>query len=159
MLGDVFRLRMPGRQLSPERGAMLTKMNKPLLMKEQQLHGPFLDLTTSTIWRQTGIRIDGWLCDLLQNIYAQGRGLTNRHVCVGVASEMMTICFAGNRLSERKEGADKQWLLPFVVLCLFWLYRSRPVQLQEAFIMSLAKGGKSQYSKNKNGSETWGAFE
>lgn len=71
---------------------------------------------------------------------------------------MMTICFAGNRLSERKEGADKQWLLPFLVFGLFWLYRSRPVQLQEAFIMSLAIGGKSQYSKNKNGFETWGGL-
>lgn len=30
------------------------------------------------------------------------------------------------------------------------------MQLQEAFIMSLAKGVKSQYSKNKNGFETWG---
>lgn len=150
---------MPGWQLSPERGGVLTEMNKPPVMNEQQLHGPFLDLTTSTKWRQTGIRIDGWLCDLLQNIYAQGRGLTSRHVCVGAASEIMTICFVGNGLSERKESADKQWLLPFVVFCLFQLYRSRPVQLQEAFIMSLAKGGKSQYSKNKNGFETWGGLQ
>lgn len=150
---------MPGWQLSPKRSGMLTEMNKPPLMNEQQLHSPFLDLTTSTIWRQTGNRIDGWLRDLLQNIYAQGRGLANQHGCVSVSSEMMTSCFAGNRLSERKEGADKQWLLPFVVFCLFWLYRSGPAQLQEAFIMSLAKGGKSQYSKNKNGFETWGAFE
>lgn len=50
----------------------------------------------------------------------------------------------------------------FFCLAVFYLhilYRSRSQQLQEAFIMSLARGEKSQYSKNKNGFETWGAFK
>lgn len=61
--------------------------------------------------------------DLLQNISAQGRGLAVRHLCVGVSPEMMTVFFVGT-LSERKDCADKQWLLPFAVFCLHTPYRS-----------------------------------
>lgn len=45
------------------------------------------------------------------------------------------------------------------MFCLHIRYSSGSLQLQEAFIMSLARGGKRQYSENKNGSETWGAFQ
>lgn len=54
---------------------------------------------------------------------------------------------------------DKQLSFPSAVFCLHILYRSRSQQLQEAFIMYLAGSWKSQYSKNKNGFETWGAFK
>lgn len=43
--------------MSPERGGVLTERNKDPLMNEQQLHSPFLPLTTSAIRRQTGHRI------------------------------------------------------------------------------------------------------
>lgn len=72
----------------------------------------------------------------------------------------MTMFFVGISRSERekKSCADKQWLLSCAVFCLHKLHRSGSQQLQEAFIMSLARGGKSQYSKNKNGFETWGGL-
>lgn len=123
-------------------------------MNEQRLHGPFLPLTTSAIRGQTGSRIGGRLCGALQNVYAQGRGLAR----VGAAPQMMAAFFVGSGSSERKERAERQLLAVAVCfVCVRWTGAAR--QLQEAFIMSLVKGGKSQYSENKNGFETGGAFQ
>ena len=136
-------------------------MNKPPLMNGQQLLGPFRKRMTSTIRRQRWFLIDGWLYSQLQNICAQGHGPGHHaHLWLCYGPKKMAIFFVGNECSERgHKRADKQYLPSFAVFCLHILYRSRSQHLQESFIMSLAGGGKSQYSKNKNGFETWGGFE
>ncbi|MEQ2205722.1 hypothetical protein XENOCAPTIV_011396 [Xenoophorus captivus] len=75
------------------------------------------------------------------------------------AQKTTTVFFVWNPCTESRNCADKQWPFPSAAFCLHIQYRSRSEQLQEAFIMSLAGGRKSQYSKNKNGFETWGAFK
>ena len=80
-------------------------------------------------------------------------------LCLCYAPKTMTIFFVGNTCSERQNALINNSPFSFAVFCLHILCRSRSQQLQEAFIMSLATRGKSQYSKNKNGFETWGAFK
>lgn len=92
----------------------------------------------------------------LWNIYAQGRGLADGRARVAAAPQMMAVFCVGSGSSEREECAAKQQLLAVAVcfVCVRWTGAAQ--QLQEAFIMSLVKGGKSQYSENKNGFETGG---
>lgn len=134
---------------------MLTERNKDPRLKEQRLHSPFLPLTTSAIRRPTGHGIGGRLCGALRNIPAQGRGLADGRARAGAAPQMMAVFFVGSGSSERKEGADKEQLLAVAVR---FVWTGAAQQLQEAFIMSLVKGGKSQYSENKNGFETGGGL-
>lgn len=131
-------------------------MNKPALMNEQQRHGPFLGLMTTAVRRGTSCRL--FLQSAIKTLL-QVKTSVVVHVCASILLQKWQQFSLRGMTLWKPNCTDKQWTFPSAVFGLHILYRSRSQQLQEAFIMSLAGSRKSQYSKNKNGFETWGAFK
>lgn len=158
---DAFRLLMSGWQLSLKHGGMLTR-NEQTSSNKQTTTPWSISETNDRSHLKANITADGRL--VLQSLTKRfSSRLRPQLACTFVHSAVLLKWWPFSiqeiHVLNKKKCTDKQSLFPLAVFCLHILYRSRSLQLQEAFIMSLARGGKSQYSKNKNGFETWGAFK